>query len=201
MSQTSSIEVFPNINKKSTYLKFLYSLIITKSIVCIPSHLLFMSIFEPSRYESKLWDLKKILKKDSYNEIMFQQFADIKVRYHTNTSNFFESMIDEMLNKLIRLENSHFQYRYYTLSILDLELIRIQPLRYIWNENDKLDLYGSSLTSIACTWKIFEKQIKTIRGPYLIFAFNIINFFNLSSVYKPPDKKRINIRYEKHQFE
>lgn len=62
------------------------------SIACLPSNMVFMSIFAPSRYESKLWDLKYSLREnidDDRVKKLHDEIADISIRYSTCTTRRF----------------------------------------------------------------------------------------------------------------
>lgn len=128
--------------------KFLpYSFYITKAIICMPSNLLFMSLFAPSKYESKLWDLKKLLKTDSNDDEITRAFNNLINRYSTNTSTPFDNVLEPIIernsNGGVRFKKiMNRKYLYKIKSAVNWELIRIQPIRYLWKEIEQITTYG-----------------------------------------------------------
>jgi hypothetical protein len=148
----------------------LYGLTIVKSMICVPSNLLFMSIFAPSRYESKLWDLKYHLKDTKFDsnlekhkiEKIKLELEDFNKRYSVLFSGHFESAIKYMLNeKGRRIEMLDHKYGYFLSAAVDWELIRTQPMRYIWNETEQIALYGIGLSGIFGVNAILREGVVT----------------------------------------
>jgi len=137
-----------------------YCFTITRALVCAPSYLLFMGFFAPSRYESKLWDLKLHLEKENIDVTHLKtEFADLKTTYRENMSRYFEAFLNTLdEEKAGKLQS---KYLYYTRSATDWELLRVQPMRYIWNQTDQLTLYGlilSGVLGINSLLKIEKKE-------------------------------------------
>lgn len=124
-----------------------YGFTISRAIFCAPSNLLFMAFFAPSRYESKLWDLKLYLQRETLDsEHIKVELTDFATVYRENTSRWFEAFLNSLgEQKQAKLEK---KYIYYTRSAVDWELLRVQPMRYVWNETDQLTLYGLVLTAV-----------------------------------------------------
>lgn len=146
----------------------MYCFDVTRATMCAPSYLVFMSVFSPSRYESKLWDLRHFVmgeKKQTLSKNLGGQAAQteavshlkaelgaLSARYRDLTSNRFDGFLHQMLAKKVdgktRAEQAN-KYWYYVNSSIDWELIRVQPLRYMWNTSDTLTLYAVLLTGLA----------------------------------------------------
>lgn len=131
----------------------MYGVTITWSVFAIPSNLLFMACFAPSRYESKLWDLKKKLENvnDTNRSAIGEEFKDLKLRYWGHTSGPFGRLLVILSEKSTSKGKTRWdmldeRYMYYTRAAVDWELIRVQPLRYVWNETDQIALYGLAAT-------------------------------------------------------
>ena len=157
---------------------FMYGATITWSVFAIPSNLLFMACFAPSRYESKLWVLKKKLENVNDSAIV-EEFKDLKLRYWEHTSGPFGRLL---------VEKTHWDI-HRTRAAVDWELIRVQPIRYFWNETDHISLYGLAAT-IGVGFAYF-KLIK--RFPNHLLFFNVFNFALMFGNYKQPspDDKKI----------
>jgi len=157
---------------------------ITWSAFATPSNLLFMMCFAPSRYESKLWVLKKKLENvnDTNYSAIGEELKDLKLRYWEHTSGPFGRLLstykENMLDERVR-------------AAVDWELIRVQPIRYVWNETDHISLYGLAAT-IGFGFAYF-KLIK--RFPNHLLFFNVFNFALMFGNYKqasPDDKKKLD---------
>jgi hypothetical protein len=128
---------------------------VARTAVCWPSHLVFMSIFSPSRYESKLWDLRHFVEQNRVLETkpphLKTELEAFRRRYDV-TSRRFDYFLSEMLDPrsdgTTRVDASN-KYWYYVQSSIDWELIRVQPMRYVWNTSDTLTLYALTLTGVA----------------------------------------------------
>jgi hypothetical protein len=157
-----------------------YGLDVARAAVCWPSNLLFIAAMAPSRYESKLWDLKHALAKalptasdpatttatlTGATELVQDlpkvpapattatpsatalagELKDFQVRYGpTLTSARFDAALKYMLeprpgSSVLRCDESG-KYMYYLRACVDWELIRVQPMRYVWNETETLAL-------------------------------------------------------------
>lgn len=112
---------------------------------CLPSYCLYACL-PANRYETKLWDLKYSLKTPHKDEgVLYNELKDFRDRYEVCMTTSFESVVDYFLqnnearvNKKISNKNA-----YYTpQSAVDWELIRVQPIRYLWNETDQPTFYG-----------------------------------------------------------
>ena len=134
-----------------------YWWIIGKALVCVPSNLLFMSCFGASRFESKLWDLKYLLAKNRNKENgekdiqqLKTELNDFQVRYQGSSSEAFDFVLKTMLeDDGARLNLINHKYGNYFSAIVDWELIRVQPMRYIWNESEQIALYGLVFTGTS----------------------------------------------------
>ncbi len=141
-----------------------------RSFLLAPSYLLF-AFMSSTRYESKLWDLKYALEKNVTSNTLRLKFADIKMRYRENTSRHFERVVDTLLKDDSRiLMAADKKYEYYTKSAVDWELIRIQPMRYMWNETDQLTFYGVVITG-ALAWNSILKKGVTSGITHRLQAF------------------------------
>lgn len=162
---------------------------ITWSVFAIPSSLLFMMCFAPSRYESKLWVLKKKLENvnDSTYSAIGEEFKDLKLRYWEHTSGTFGRLLVALTQEKTRWDMLDERVR----AAVDWELIRVQPIRYVWNETDHISLYGLAAT-IGFGFAYF-KLIK--RFPNHLLFFNVFNFALMFGNYKqasPDDKKKLD---------
>ena len=107
----------------------LYCLTLPRAIVCLPSNLLTMSIFAPSRYESKLWNLK--------NHLRSQSPDPSHVRSEIITLCLYGEVASYAFGKFLVAECNQLDEKYsdnnslYELQVAtDWELIRNQSARY-----------------------------------------------------------------------
>lgn len=160
---------------------------ITWSVFAVPSNLLFMACFAPSRYESKLWALKKKLENvnDSNRSAIDEEFKDLKLRYWEHTSGPFGRLVVALTQEKTHWDIDH------TRAAVDWELTRVQPIRYVWNETKHISLYG--LASIIGVGFAYFQLIK--RFPNHLLFFNVFNFALMFGNYKqasPDDKKKLD---------
>ena len=149
-----------------------YWFTIAKSVVCVPSFLIAAACFAPSRYESKLWDLKHYMDElpraqdgeHAHAQFLTKELTRLRCVYHALTSKPFFQYLKTM-KEPHRLEQFPRKYIYYTRSSIDWELIRIQPLRYLWNETDQLALYGLGVTIVFGSTK-YSPQIVYDSSPW-----------------------------------
>ncbi len=159
---------------------FPYYLYIGRAIVCSPSNLLFMAFFSPSRYESKLWDIRYALNRDAKasdvsvatttaaatSSKLSGQLEDLQDRYYDNLSTPFEGALENLLTKdkdgVFKCDAPH-KYQYYFRQSVDWELINVQPMRYMWNTTETIALYallftvaGSAKSYMLLTQKDFD---------------------------------------------
>lgn len=83
-----------------------YNWIVIKSIICIPSNLIFLSTFAPSRYESKLWDLKYKLKKGDLEkdyDFIREELYSFHTRYFDFMSSYFDKTIKLSIKSTLEL--------------------------------------------------------------------------------------------------
>jgi hypothetical protein len=127
---------------------------IVRGVACFPSYLAFACIFAPSRYESKLWDIKKFLARpisDAQSGTHISTEIEDLIRYEETPamSGTFRAYLRVMYeDKGLRSKQLPKKYMYFTQSNVDWELLRLQPLRYMWNESDQLALYGVAVSAI-----------------------------------------------------
>jgi len=128
-----------------------------KAFLCFPSELLFMTLFSPSEYESKLWKLSGNV--DLEKELPY-------IKDCPCTSRHFEKVLDRIL------ESENYS------NAVDQELIRNQPLRYIRNKTDSFTFYSVAVA----TGFGFSKLPKRLKSLYLILNFG--NFMYLLGGHK-----------------
>lgn len=132
---------------RNNYVSYWFT--IGRSILCAPSFALAVALFPPSRYESKLWDLKRRMDSTHLGDpacrkLVAEELVGLKTRYYPLASQPFSAFLKSLDE--VRLQQLSLDYLCYTKSAVDLELIRIQPLRYMWNETDQFALYGLGAT-------------------------------------------------------
>ena len=78
----------------------MYGGIILSAVLCIPSNLLLVLLFSPSRYELKLREVKKQLAQNSRDsKWLSDEFNDFRVRYHYCLSRpFYLSCIQPLMS-------------------------------------------------------------------------------------------------------
>jgi hypothetical protein len=139
---------------------FPYYLYIGRAIVCSPSYLLFMALFSPSRYESKLWDIRYALHRDAKvcdrsvattasSLLLSGQLKDLQYRYYGNLSTPFERALNNLLTEdddgVFKCDAPH-RYQHYFRQSVDWELLNVQPMRYMWNTTEPFTLYALLFT-------------------------------------------------------
>lgn len=146
-----------------------YGWTIASSLITAPSSIIFMSLFAPSRYESKLWDLKRLLKsKDKDNaEAIKKEFVDIQLRYSSCTSRWFDKVLLALAAEG-RLDKLDQKYMCFTKAAIDWELIRVQPIRYVWNETEQIALYGLLLSAALATNQVLKRGIVAVPEEQLV---------------------------------
>jgi hypothetical protein len=158
----------PSDNVKLTTPYFAYSLYIGRAIVCSPSNLLFTALFRPSRYESKLWDIRYALHRDAkvcdrsvattnFWLLLSGQLKDLQDRYYANLSTPFERALTNLLTEdgVFQCAAPH-KYQHYFCQSVDWELVNVQPMRYMWNTTEPFTLYALLFTvgasAKSCHW-------------------------------------------------
>eukprot|EP00389_Voromonas_pontica_P003618 GDKH01005346.1.p1 GENE.GDKH01005346.1~~GDKH01005346.1.p1 ORF type:complete len:289 (+),score=29.21 GDKH01005346.1:176-1042(+) len=135
-----------------------YCFTISRAVICLPSNLFFMAIFAPSRYESKLWDLKHHLASSNRDsDHIAMELKSLNSHYFSYTSHYFGQFLESMNSS--RMARTDVKYLYYTKAAVDRELIRTQSARYMWNETDQLTLYGFLFTSIVAMNKVTNAPV------------------------------------------
>jgi hypothetical protein len=160
-----------------------YGFTILLAVARLPSDILFTSLFSPSRYESKLWDLKRQLESPDPNATTlakeFDDFRPENEKYCLVASRPFIKFVDTITPKHIEGMKEG-KYLYYARSAVDWELIRVQPVRYFWNEADHIALYGLGIGAFAGGFvtpkQIFQSIKPSIKPSYPFFVLNCCCF-------------------------
>lgn len=174
---------------------FPYIWVVISSVVFIPSNSIFVSFLGPSRYESKLWDLKMVLSSlkppasnaelSTIQQHITDELADLQLRYSGNTTGQFEKFLTAA-NSELRREQIGLKYFYFIRSAIDWELIRIQPLRYVWNETEQIAWYGLLVTGVVGTSAMFKLKEDRFHG-----------FELLKDRLKQTDTAKLGIRFHR----
>lgn len=113
-----------------------------------------------------------------------------KIKKINETKASFEDKINLEKNKLM-------SYNYYLSSTIDWEIIRIQPLRYLWNESDQLTLYGTTISIIYGTYKLSTEEYCITKNKFFNKIINMKTFLYLKNKWETNkilqiSKSRIN---------
>ena len=163
---------------------------ITGAVVGMPSNIL-ISCFPMSGYETKLWTLKDQLivdekdRKDVRN--LYEDFRDINLRYSYTAcmSKVFKKSVNVVLNNKEKIVDD--RYDHFIRSSVDYELIRYQPVRYMWNEYNKMTISGLFLTTGLGFFSILKKD----NGSKSLDQHLLKRFFPLKTVTKLVTCKKV----------
>lgn len=174
-----------------------------QAAVCWPSNLLFMGFFPLSRYESKLYDLRRALTipsapVDKRTALWIDDLHDFQTRYKLLSCTHFNHIVETML----QLNGSNL---YLLRPHIDWELIRVQPMRYLWNEATniglaaflsiigvavlkewkglRMNLLGQKLPHIVKNAATHGRVLIGLFAPYILVA-NMVNLGILCGTYK-----------------
>jgi hypothetical protein len=143
-----------------------YGFTIARAVLASPSYLFALCFFAPSRYESKLWDLKMYLAKGKpESDHVKKEFERLKEAYSMCQSAQFKKFMNVLFedkDQVKHIAALDKKYMYFTSAAIDWELIRIQPLRYVWNQTDQIALYGLAVTAALGVNSILTKGVRDV---------------------------------------
>lgn len=153
-----------------------------RPLVCFPSYILFTSIFSLSNYELRLWELKYLVesnKKNLKNDIIMFAF------YNS------QNVSDSFCNDLIRIKRNINLDINQTKLFLNRELIRIQPIRYMWREHKDWGFFANAcFFGLCCFYGKYRTYVpRNIIKGYI--GLNVFNFGHLVGNHKIPRGKFI----------
>lgn len=204
--------------RKTTF----YGWTILSSILCAPSYLIFMGVYAPSQYETKLWDLKikldglqnsppSVQNEQSYElqtTTFYRELLGLRYHYKLLLSGDFQRFLETML---ISLETN--QSVLATMqddidcmsSAVNWELLRVQPVRYMWNETETVTVFGFiAMLLSGYTWgqlsinsnsaRLCFTMLKSIKSQWMhltkpfrfpLVMANLANLLLLTATYLP----------------
>lgn len=177
------------------------------ALIHLPATLTHHLTFKKTKFEEKLWKNKHILSttlnqvsvSKEVSNFILDEVVDFKDRYKDVCSSTLEASCHYFLENWSKSADSNstlvLRYGHWFHDVMCRELLRVSPLRYIWNESEKWFLLGIisivlyMLSSITNTilWDFFPVYICSN-----ICYFIELCYFSLGTKQNPVSKLGVN---------